>query len=303
MKPGAVLALIALGGCAPAASSSPPPRPAAHPTLVSLNPCTDAVLAEVADAAQIAALSHYSRDPAASSMDVQVARRLPATGGTVEELAVLAPDIVIGDDFTAPATRAALAGLGLRLETLGIAHTVAESEAQVRRIAALAGHPERGAALVARIEAALAANSPRDAARPAALVWQAGGLVPGANTLIADLLARTGFANFAAARGLGQADVLGLEAVIADPPRVILAAGAGDPALAHPVLAELENTTRVPFQPSLLYCGGPTIIRAAERLANIRRSLRPRAGGDLRPRSATSPEAPAFAGERGFKNP
>lgn len=270
MKSGALLAFAVLAGCA----SAPPPRAATRPTLVSLNPCTDAVLAEVADPAQILALSHYSRDPAASSMDVAVARRLPATGGTVEELAVFAPDVVIGDDFTAPATCAALAGLGLRLETLGIAHTVAESKAQVRRIAALAGHPDRGEALVARIENALAANSPRDTARPAALVWQAGGLVPGARTLIADLLGRTGFSNFAAARGLGQADVLGLEAVLVDPPRVILAASAGDPALAHPVLARLENTARVPFAPSLLYCGGPTIIRAAARLGEIRRSLR-----------------------------
>lgn len=270
---GAVLAAIALAGCAPAA----PSRESLHPTLVSLNPCTDAVLAEVADPAQIAALSHYSRDPASSSMDVALARHLPASGGTVEELAALRPDIVIGDDFTAPATRAALAGLGLRFETLGIARSVAESEAQVRRIAALAGHADRGEALVARIESALASAAPPDAAsstaRPAALVWQAGGLVPGPRTLIADLLARTGFANFAAARGLGQADVLGLEAVLADPPRVILSSEAGDPALAHPVLAELKGTVRARFAPSLLYCGGPTIIHAAARLGQIRRAL------------------------------
>ena len=273
LRGGALLLLAALAGCAPASPSASSPRAAAHPTLVSLNPCTDAVLAEVADPAQIAALSHYSRDPASSSMDVAAARRLPATGGTVEELAVLAPDIVIGDDFTAPATRAALAGLRLRFETLGIAHSVAESEAQVRRIAALAGHPARGEALVARIERALADNAPTGGGHPTALVWQSGGLVPGANTLIADLLARTGYTNFAAARGLGQADVLGLEAVLADPPRVILAAGAGDPALAHPVLARLTDTARVEFPASLLYCGGPTIIRAAARLGAIRKFL------------------------------
>ena len=111
-----------------------------------------------------------------------------------------------------------------------------------------------------------------------ALVWQAGGIVPGEGTLIADLLRRTGFANAAAARGLGQADILPLEQVIADPPRLILAAshGAGneDRMLAHPALAKLHGTRRAVLDPSLLWCGGPTIIRAAQRLGAVRQSIR-----------------------------
>jgi iron complex transport system substrate-binding protein len=62
---GAPLIALALGACTPA-----PAREAAHPSVVSLNPCTDAILAEVADPAQIAGLSSYSSDPAASSMDL-----------------------------------------------------------------------------------------------------------------------------------------------------------------------------------------------------------------------------------------
>ena len=58
-----------------------------------------------------------------------------------------------------------------------------------------------------------------------AIVWQGGGIVAGEGTLITALLAHTGFTNNAAARGLAQASHLPLEAMLADPPRVILAAG------------------------------------------------------------------------------
>jgi len=270
----APLLALALAACTavPAREAGPP-----QSKVISLNPCSDAVLAEVADPAQLLAISSYSQDPASSSMDVATARRFRATSGSVEELLQLKPDLVIGSSFTSPATVSAMDRLGLRLERFGIAQTVAESEAQVRAIAALVGHPERGEALVARIEAALARNRAPAGQPVPALVWQGGGIVPGANTLIADLLGRTGYADAAAAQGLHQADVLPLEQVLMHPPRVIFAAGNGpgneDRMLAHPALARLDGTRRVAFDPSLLWCGGPTIIRAADRLGEVRRSL------------------------------
>jgi iron complex transport system substrate-binding protein len=246
------------------------------PTIVSLNPCTDAILAEVVDPGQLLAISSYSHNPASSSMDPAVAARFPATNGTVEEVFALQPDLVIDGNYTAPATKTALTRLGLRLEQLPIAPTADASLAQVRHLAALAGHPERGEMLVRRIEAALAA-----AASPgppvSAVVWQSGGIVAGQGTLIDDLLRRTGFINLATARGLGQAEMLPLEVMLAEPPRVIFAAGNAraneDRLLRHPALAGLSSTTRARLDPALLWCGGPTIVRAAERLAVVRRSL------------------------------
>lgn len=273
---GLVLAGAALASaCAPA-----PAREAArvHPTIVSLNPCSDAVLAEVADPGQLLAISSWSQDPASSSMDVAAARRFRATGGTVEEVLALHPDVVVAGSFIAPATRAAFARLGVRIETVGIAHSIAESEAQVRDVARIAGHPERGAAMVARIEAALARAAPPPGARPVpALMWQGGGMVPGDDTLVADMMRRTGFASVSREMGRHQADKLPLELVLAHPPRVIFAAGDErgneDRMLRHPALAALTGTARAAFAPNLLYCGGPTIARAAARLAQVRRAL------------------------------
>jgi iron complex transport system substrate-binding protein len=249
--------------------------PRQHPAIVSLNPCSDAVLAEVADPAQLLAISSYSHNPASSSMDLARARQFRAVSGSLEEVLALRPDLVIADQFLPPAMANALREQGIALARLPIASSVVESRAQIIQLAHLSGHADRGRALTARIDAALAAAAPTPGAAPvSAVVWQSGGIVPGPSSLIGDLLRRTGFRHLSAARGLGQADVLPLEAMLADPPQVILAAGNvlgnEDRLLAHPALAALKRTRRERLDPALLWCGGPTIVRAAERLAEVR---------------------------------
>ena len=271
----ALAAGLALACCARAPAAD---QPRARPAIVSLNPCSDAVLAEIADSAQLLAISRYSQDPAASSMDVAQARRLRAVSGTLEEVLALRPDVVVADPFFPAGSAAALAAQGIALVRLPIAASVTESRSQVAQLAALAGHAGRGAALIARIDAALARAAPPPGAEPvSAVVWQSGGIVPGPETLIGELLSRTGFRSLSAARGMRQADVLPLEAMLADPPQVILAAGnpraQEDRLLAHPALAALKDTRRERLDPALLWCGGPTIVRAAERLADIRAHL------------------------------
>jgi iron complex transport system substrate-binding protein len=239
--------------------------------MVSLNPCSDAILAEVTAPGQLLAISHYSHDPRGSSMPLAQARGYLATGGTVEEVLALDPDIVVTSSFIDPATANALRRLGVRVETVGIATTVADSEAQVRRLAALAGQPARGATLVARIERSVAAAH-RGGARVSALMWQEGGLVPGAGTLVAQLMANSGLASLSAARGLGQGAYLPLEDVLADPPQVVIAAG-DERMEHHPALRRLEGVRYAQIEPNLLYCGGPTIPRLAARLAELRDTM------------------------------
>jgi iron complex transport system substrate-binding protein len=260
---------MALWGCSAAPAEKSRHE---HPTIVSLNPCTDAILAEVADPAQLLAISHYSHDPRATSMPISQARRFPATGGTVEEVLALDPDVVVAGSFLPPATAQAFERLGLAVETFGIVPDLAENAAQVRRLATLAGHPERGEALLRRIDDALA-SARHDGPPVPALLWQQGGIVPGEATLIAALMAHTGFASHSGARGLGQGAYLPLERVLADPPQVVIAAGS-DRLLTHPALGALEGARHERLDPSLLYCGGPTVTRTVERLAEIRASER-----------------------------
>ncbi|MCB5424170.1 ABC transporter substrate-binding protein [Altererythrobacter sp. CC-YST694] len=265
-----LLVLSQLTGCS---SALPPADKQRGPSIVSLNPCSDAILAEVAKPDQLLAISHYSHDPRASSMDPATARRFATTSGAAEEVFALKPDVVVASSFLPGATRRAFERLGIRVVTLNIAHDLAESEAQVRQLAALAGRQAQGEALVARIESALDKARPEPGSAPVdALVWQQGGLIAGPGSLIADLLTRTGFSSHAAARGLGQGAYLPLEQVLADPPDVVLAAG-GERALAHPALKGLKATRYERLDPSLLFCGGPTIVRAVGRLAEVRAGL------------------------------
>lgn len=262
------LALL-LAGCAGAGPARGPIGD--RPTVVSLNPCTDAILAELAVPGQLRAISHYSKDPHASSMQAAEAARYLATGGTVEEVLALDPDIVVASTFLAPATRLALEDLGLRVETFGSAPTVEDSLAQIRELSALVGNEAAGDRLIAEIEAVLADTSSRNRRVEAAL-WQPGGIVPGEASLVGDLLRRTGFSSYSAARGMDQADYLPLEQLVADPPELLLVAG-GEVGQRHPVLDKMEGMKREHFDTRLIYCGGPTIIRAAERLAQIRERI------------------------------
>jgi iron complex transport system substrate-binding protein len=265
------LALAACGSGGPVADAS-------RPRIVSLNPCTDAVLAEVAAPGQLLAISHYSQDPSATSMDITRARQFAAVSGSVEEIAALKPDVVVASSFLAPSTAQALRDLGIRVVLEPIPSDVPQALAQVRTLAALTGNHRAGEALVRRIDLALAEAAPKPgSARIPALVWQSGGIVAGEHTLVAELLGRSGFVNAAAARGLAQADYLPLERVLTDPPRVIFTVGSPaaeeDRMLRHPALAHLTGVTRAPLDSSLLWCGGPTIPRALARLAQVRASI------------------------------
>jgi iron complex transport system substrate-binding protein len=264
----AALAVLLAAACAPAA----PQKPAGDlPTIVSLNPCLDAILVNIADPQQVLALSHYSRDPGSSSIPPATAARFAVTGGTAEEVIARAPDLVLASSFLPQPTRAALERAGLTVETFGSPTSVAESAAQVRRIAALAGHAARAAALVQAMERAAAPAA--GSRRIDTLLWQPGEIVAGEATLVAELLRANGFASHAAAMGLGQADFVALETVLARPPELLLVAGdsAGQ---RHPLLARLRDTRVEPLAPNLLYCGGPTVIALGQRLQRIRAEMR-----------------------------
>ncbi|MXO92762.1 ABC transporter substrate-binding protein [Erythrobacter arachoides] len=256
--------LLLAGGCA----AAPPHFAGDRATIVSLNPCADAILAEVAAPGQLLAISHYSKDPAASSMEAGQAARFPATGGTAEEVIALAPDMVVADIFLAPATRAALEGAGIRVETVGIVSDLDQSLTQIRQLVALTGEGARGETLAARMTEAWEASA-FDGPPIDTLLWQEGGIVPGEATLAANLLAHTGFALHSAARGLGQGAYLPLEQVLADPPELVLAAG-DERMLSHPVLGRVDGLRYERLDGNLLFCGGPTIPRALARLRAIR---------------------------------
>ncbi len=267
-----------LGGClamlvAGAAAATPAPR-----RVVSLNPCLDGILLEVADPGQIVALSHYSRNPAQSAI-AAVARRYPYTWGSAEEVVALRPDLVLTSGMGAMALTGVLPRLHVRQASFTVPESVAESLAQVRRVAALVGHPDRGEALAARIRVALAAAAPKPGEpRLGALIYEYHGMASGPRTLVDELMRRAGFDNLAPAYGLRRTGDVPLEQLVAKPPRVLLAGRLApdepvwaDRVLSHPALAALApRMRRETFPETLMFCGGPSIIPASAALARAR---------------------------------
>ena len=282
MKRIALLAgLLLLTGCAKA-TGAPQPRVDGPPQrIVSMNPCIDAVLREIAAPEQIVSISAYSHDPRATSVPLEWARRYPANNGTAEDVIAMRPDLVIAGPHVAVQTIAALGRLGIPLMQAPVPETVAENKAEIAAIGERIGRGEAAATLNRRIEVAL--DRSRWNGRPAtALIWQGSGLVPGKGTLADELLTRTGFRNVSAEAGLKKWDILPLEGLFLNPPQVLLAgradmgAGNGDAnrMLSHPALRKAGRRLPIADYPSgLLHCGGPVILRSLDRLAAVRREL------------------------------
>ncbi len=254
------------------------PARASPRRVVSLNPCLDTILVHVADRAQIAALSHYARERHGSTI-ADVARTLPMTYESAEEIISLAPDLVLASQHSAAATRGALARLKIDVATFGVPNTVDESLAQIGEVARLVGRPERGAALTARIQSELAACAPAPGQRPIrALVFQARGLAAGEGTLVDEMMRRTGFENVAARYGINFWGTVQLERLIADPPELLLTGAPQQGAttwserlMSHPALARVApRMRRGVFPEPCLYCGGPVLLQTAAALARAR---------------------------------
>ncbi|MFC5345093.1 ABC transporter substrate-binding protein [Brevundimonas staleyi] len=270
---------LAMAGCGVAPDPVAPPPTAGRPRrVVSLNPCLDVILVRVADRDQIAALSHYAREPYGSTI-ADIARILPFTYETAEEVMALRPDLVMTGRYSSPTMRTALDRLKVPAALFDVPETVAASLDQVREVARLVGHPERGDALVARIEAALAAAAPAPGTPPlSALVFMPGGFVSGPGTLMDEMMARMGLRNAASRYGLSGTANLPLERVIADPPQVLLS---GEPypgapswaerVMEHPALSRVAgHMQRAVFPERLLFCGGPVLIQTAAALRRAR---------------------------------
>lgn len=270
---GAALLCLALAGCAaqPAQGGG---------GIVSLNPCADAMLVELVPAGRIAALSRYSHDPAASSIDPAVARRYRVNHGTAEELIAMRPELVVGDAFTSPSTREALRRAGIRTLFLPWAGTIEANRAQLRELAAAVNAKPAGEAIVRRIDNAVAGAAHKEPP-VSALLWIGGNLVSGDGTLLHEMMTKAGFSDHAAHYGLQSTGTLPIEHVVADPPRVMLVPDAPGRA-ASSRAAQMRGWAlarsgakvhQAAFPRELVNCGGPVIAKAMTRLAAIRREV------------------------------
>jgi iron complex transport system substrate-binding protein len=265
----AALAFAALPAIAGVAAAEPPHR------IVSLNVCADELLLALADRDQVAALSIYAADRTMSFMaaDADAIRHDTASA---EQVVALRPDLVFAGTFTKRATRDILTRLGYTLTLLAPARTVDQSIQQIRQVAALVGHPERGEALVAAIDAARTrAKAVVAGAKLSAAAYQRRGYVTGSGTLNADLLTTVGLIDAGGKLTRGSGGFVPLERLVADPPDILVvgsidprAEDQGSALLAHPaLLRDFPPDKRIVLPDRLTVCGGPSLPAAFDWLA------------------------------------
>jgi len=254
----------------PAAAADPPRR------VASFNVCADQLVIALADPDQIVALSPNARDPAISVVAEQAAK-YPLLGRTAEAMVPLKPDLVLVGPWDRPLTQRLLHVLGFNIVTVPLVNDVPKGIAQIREIAKLLGHPERGEKLIADIEAARKrlAAAPRPKSTSAMLVGNSGYTV-GPESLAGALLREAGLAPPAGAPG-GYGGYVPLEKLIMLRPDFLVMTnivetpdGQGALYLTHPALRTLyPREKRIVLPGRFTMCAGRSLVAALDYLTDV----------------------------------
>jgi iron complex transport system substrate-binding protein len=242
--------------------------------VVSLNLCADQLLLALADREQIASLSPLVMDRSISFLTDEAAG-LPVNGGKGEAILFSGADLVLAGTYGQQARTALLRGQGMDVLPLGPWQSLEHGREQIRTVARRLGHPERGEALIAEIDAALRRAKNIVSPRRSILTYYRRGWVPDSNSLIGELLQHMGFTLHQRTLGLDQGGVARLESIVASPPEYLLVdddAGQvvdnGSALLVHPALADVAPSNRRLTMPGkLAICGGPSTPAAIDALA------------------------------------
>lgn len=271
-----VITFAAMMSAVPMGAAAAPVR------VVSMNLCADELVLRLADRHQVLAVTYLARDPRGSTVASE-AFGLPVTRGLTEEVVALKPDLVIAGAFTTRTTVGMLKRVGAPVLELGVPSDLDGVRAQIRQVAAALGHPERGEAMAAALDARLAALVP--ARRP----LRALGMRPHAFTVApgghGDALIRAaGLVNVSAEIGRDRFGQVPLEAAaLANPDLIVVDEGApGSPSLAdtllhHPVFRALAWAHRKVDIPNRFWtCPGPQVAEVVARLADAANAQAPR---------------------------
>jgi iron complex transport system substrate-binding protein len=254
------------------------PAIAAAPVrIVSINLCTDELLLALADPGQIVGLSPYATDTG-MTLFADKARAFRHDAGNAETVIGLQPDLVVGGRFSKRAMRDVLKRLGYTIAELDVATSIAQSLDQIREVAALVGHPDRGEALVDGILAAEAKARTAAANRgssPTVAFYQRRGYVTGGKTLTGELIDLVGLRNVGSDLAGATGGLVPLERIVAARPDFLIvdspseaAEDQGTALLAHPALTRLYPADRRLVLPEkLTVCGGPSLAAAIDRLS------------------------------------
>lgn len=252
------------------ATASPVPS-----RVVSLDLCTDWMLARHLPRERVAALSPFHRRYPVAWVGLD----WPAHDGSLEQVLAHKPDLVITGQYNALGLRQRLQALGVRVVVLPLPDTLARITAYEHMLLDAVGQP-RGRARQPSGSHADGASSgavPGGVARPRLLLLGANAIGTGRGTLEHDVISRAGWDNAVVRQGHVALD---MEALVRHPPDAILWAAPQHAAQAnrfgsHPVLQEVVPTSRWMRSDYWRWqCPGPWTWDLVEQLVAWRNTLR-----------------------------
>ncbi|MDO9362682.1 MAG: ABC transporter substrate-binding protein [Sphingopyxis sp.] len=261
-------AAFLLGGAGALWATSGAPAvkaPAVPQRIVSINLCADQLVLALADRGQIAGLTHNATD-AEMSGEAAKARGLRLLSNSAEQILAIEPDLIVGMPASRSAALRALPEQDYPLLDLATANTLDEIYTSIDETAEAVGHPERGTALVARMQRELA-GLPKPGRGRVAAYYQRRGYMTGTGTLIDELMTRVGLVNLASKLGKPPLSQLSLEEMVAAQPDFLIVESAtdkvtdqGSEMLHHPALKDIP---RISIPQAWTVCGSPAYTTAA----------------------------------------
>ena len=259
--------------------SANPARSEAPRRIVSLNLCTDQLLVDLVPRERIAAVSFLATDRTLSAAASKLLG-LKQLKGTAEEVLALEPDLVIAGEYTTGPTVDLLKRLGKRVLVVPLATDFDGLRKTLRLIAKEVAEEARGEDIIREFDEKLAGARSVVQSRPTAIAYQVNSLASGADSLLDAALDAAGYRNLARERTLGPAGRLPLEALVVQPPDLIVLANAPDDFktvladnLRHPAFLDLlKRRPHVHLAMPYWMCATPKIAEAVEILASLKSS-------------------------------
>jgi iron complex transport system substrate-binding protein len=265
LRAGALAALAAFSLAGPAGGAE-------RPRVASLDYCADQYVLALADRDQIAAIATGPGD--AHSALRERAAGLHRVRDSAEDVLALAPDLIVRSFGGGVRAQAFYARTGLEVHDLGFPRSFDDIQGIIARTGAALGQEARAAALIADMRADLdVAGAPGVRAR--VLYLTPGAVTSGSGTLIHAMIEAAGLENAAASRGATGWVSLPLEALVLDPPELIITGFFDQPDIAadqwsltrHPVLTDLlARTPVIHLDGALIGCSDWGLATAARQL-------------------------------------
>ena len=254
--------LFLLGSATTILASNGPQR------IVSINVCTDQLIATLVDKERIVSLSHLAGDPHSSWLG-PFADGLPLNHGTAEEVIALDPDLIVTAPFSFRPTISILKKLGYTVLELPIAKNFHEISANLTLLANAVGESEQTRTVIELFNKKITSETAHpNSSLPLFVRYEANGWAMGKNSLINNVARKAGFETIGTRLNFSGGRRVDLEKLLTLEPELIELGHQWNesPALVsetmwHPALQELlKRTMLINVPDSLWLCGSTKTI-------------------------------------------